>query len=183
MDKVPIARECMSRSAFTLCPGMRINEAIDMLASRGASFGAVVDEDNQLVGLLTEKDCLRVLSVSAYAGLDSGHVRDYMSPVKTTVPADLDIFAVAQRFLATDFAELPVLDGDRLIGAISRQDMLRGIQRLERQTAGDRARRIHMMQSLQNPSSQKDISNVVGSHKKENAAALLSQRFRSREGD
>lgn len=178
MNQVPTARECMSRSALTLSPDLPMNEAIGILAGKGASCAAVVDQDRRLAGLLSEKDCLRVLSVSAYADIDSGHVRDYMSPVKTTVPAGLDIFAVAQRFLATDFAELPVLEGDRLVGAISRQDMLRGIQRLQRQTAGDRARRIRLLESLQNPSSQQDMINVVGSHKKESAAALLSQRHR-----
>ena len=81
MDKVPTARDCMvATSQFTLTPDTDVYKAIKVLVAKHASGAPVVDENGMLLGILTEKDCLRVLSRSAYdergGGTGNTAVRD-----------------------------------------------------------------------------------------------------------
>jgi predicted transcriptional regulator len=174
--QVPCAREYMTKWHIVLHPEDDVMEAIDKLVSQRASGAAVVNEQGLLVGILTEKDCLRVLSNTAYGGIEGGTVQSYMSTVKRTVSSDTDIFLVAEAFLATNFTVLPVVDGGTLVGRIGRLDMLRAIQKLDEAIESDRAREEVRLRRMQNPRSIEELQHIVGSQRPENVAALFSQR-------
>ncbi len=179
MKKVPTARDCMSPTLFTLHPEIDVYEAIDVLVKRNASGAPVLDDEGHLVGILTEKDCLRVLSHSAWGTLGGGKVKDYMSEVKMTVEANMDVFAIVDVFLACNFPSLPVLENGKLVGRITRLDVLRGIQRLQEAVEEKKRSEERTLKILQSPSSIDELQTLVGSQRKENVAAL----FRSRYGD
>ena len=97
----------------------------------GITGAAVVDSKERLVGVLSEKDCLRTLVHDAYSLLPSGKVSDFMTEKPETIYADLDIFTVADKFLQCSYRRLLVVDeDDRLIVQITRRDLLRAIQKL-----------------------------------------------------
>jgi len=177
MDHVYTARDVMSTWVFTLAPGADVYKAIDTLVAKRAPGAPVVDESNRLVGILTEKDCLRVLSGSAYGNLAGGHVRDYMSPVGVTVSPGMDLFSVAQLFLSTNFPSLPVLDGGKLMGTISRQDMLLGIQGLQRAIEAERVREDRRLRAMKDPRTISEMQRLVASQKREQLAAVLTHRL------
>jgi predicted transcriptional regulator len=177
MVKVPTARDCMSPTCPVVHPDMEVMDAIDMLVNKRASGAPVVDKENRLVGILTEKDCLRVLSNSVYGQIEEGPVRDYMSPVNVTVSAGMDLFAVAQVFLGSNFASLPVLEEEKLIGRISRKDMLKGIQKLQSRILLERRREESELEVMQHPRTMAEIQHMVATQKKEQLAALFSRRF------
>ncbi len=174
--KVPTARDCMSVWFVTLRPDMDVYEAIDILASKRASGAPVLDANGNLIGILTEKDCLRVMSHEAYGHLGGGTVADYMSELKGVLTADMDLFSVAREFLNTNFAVLPVLEEGKPVGRISRQDMLRGIQCLQRESALEKERYEDELKTMQSPMSINDLQRLVASQRPENLAALLSNR-------
>jgi len=176
MAKVPTAKDFMHPPTVTLHPDMDVFDAIEALARKRESGAPVVDEANKLTGILTEKDCLRVLSAEAYGNMASGRVRDYMSEVKLAATPGMDLFAVAHLFLASNFATLPVLEGDTLVGRISRQDMLRGILQFQRTLEAGRVKEGQALKTLQQPESIEELQNLVGSQKKEQLAAVLSRR-------
>ncbi|HVS16869.1 MAG TPA: CBS domain-containing protein [Thermoanaerobaculia bacterium] len=157
----------------TFRPETDIVEAIESLVHRRAAGAPVVDEHDCLVGVLTEKDSLRVLANAAYGELAGGNVGEHMSRVGATVTEDMDLFAVAHVFLQTNFPVLPVTDHrGRLIGRISRQDMLRQIhhfmRRLHREgrrlsglLAGQKATGIEAMQRLAASSSPDQLAELM----------------------
>lgn len=174
--KVPTARDCMSVWFVTLRPEMDVYEAIDILASKRASGAPVLDADGSLIGILTEKDCLRVMSQEAYGHLGGGTVGDYMSELKGVLTSEMDLFSVAREFLNTNFAVLPVLEDGKPVGRISRQDMLRAIQCMQRELALEKERYEVELRSMQAPISITELQRLVASQRPENLAALLSNR-------
>jgi len=59
-----------------------------------------------------------------------GRVKDYMSPNVTTIDADTSILELAQRFIDSPFRRYPVLRNNRLVGQVSRRDVLRALEAL-----------------------------------------------------
>lgn len=128
---LPHARSLMSAPRPVLRPEMDILDAIDELIRFNQAAAPVVEADNTLLGMLTEKDCLRVLSSVAFDGHPAGAtVAAYQSKVKWICEPAMDLFRVAELFLENNFPVLPVQENGKLIGVISRSAVLRGIQKI-----------------------------------------------------
>lgn len=126
---LPTARDWMTQRVLTLAPDQELFNAIDLLLSNSFAAAPVVDDKDNLLGMLTEKDCLRVLSNLTYdEDLQGGLVQDYHSAIRIDCEPHMDLFQVAEMFLGTNFPLLPVVEKGRLCGVISRRDMLRGIR-------------------------------------------------------
>ncbi len=130
-DVMPHVRDFMDKTFITLTPDMDVYRAIDILLKGSITGAAVVDHKEKIVGVLSEKDCLRTLVHGAYSSLPGGKVSDYMTPAVDTIHPDLDIFTVADKFLNCTYRRLLVVDEDnKLVGQITRRDLLRAIQKL-----------------------------------------------------
>ena len=133
--RILTARDMMVTSLVTLRPDWSIFKAIRTLVSKRISGAPVVDEEGRMVGVLSELDCLRVLtSDEFYAGQqeEAGTVKHFMTGAGRTIDPDLGLYAIAHYFLTTPIRRLPVLEGGRLIGQVSRRDVLLGIERMIR---------------------------------------------------
>ena len=130
MSQVPVARDFMATKLITLRPDMDIFAAIDELLKHHISGAPVVDAEQRLVGILSEKDCLRVVAGGAFHRSAGGSVGDYMSREVQTVDPEADVFRVADIFLSRSFRRLPVLEDGRLIGQVSRRDVLEASRRI-----------------------------------------------------
>ena len=129
--EVPVIGECMRTKLITLRPDMQIEEAIDLLLRNRISGAPVVDDTGILVGVLSEKDCLRIFANSAYNVLPGARVDKYMSTELTSLTPDVDIFTAADLFLRNPFRRLPIVDEDgKLVGQISRRDILNSTHHL-----------------------------------------------------
>ena len=118
----------MNRELVTLSPDDDVYAAMQIFLRRRFSGAPVVDADGRLLGILSEKDCLRVLAGEAWDGLPEGKVRDYMTTTVSTVRADTPLIDVVGRFLGRPYRRFPVVDDDgRVLGQISRRDILRAI--------------------------------------------------------
>ena len=85
MLRLPVVRDFMTTRLYTLSPEVNILDAVDMLVERSIS-GAPVTRAGRLVGMLSEKDCLRLLSKGANDDVPTGTVGDYMVTDVKTVP-------------------------------------------------------------------------------------------------
>ncbi len=131
--ELPTASDCMTTNVLRLSPGDHVFDAMAQLLKHHFAAAPVVDEDDRVIGMLTEKDCLRVLSNLAYDDdFEGGKVRDLQSPLKLACEPNMDLFGVVDRFLSSNFPLLPVVENDKLIGVISRRDTLRGVRELRR---------------------------------------------------
>ncbi len=172
MVAVPMVREVFSKYLLSLTPELAILEAIDLLVAKRVP-GAPVVEGGALVGVLTEKDCLRVLSSSAWGEMAGGTVRDYMSKVRATLSVDMDLFAAALVFLDCNFPILPVLDGDRLVGRLTRQELLRRVEALNRSLQRAREKQEKRLGRAQRT---EELAQLSGSIKLSELASLLRDR-------
>ena len=105
-----------------------IHEVINTILQRKISGAPVVNPQGELVGIISEIDCLRVLIDDAYYNnpLFDRMVKDYMSEDVLTVTADTDLIWVAKAFMESNFRRYPVVDAaGRLVGQISRKDVLK----------------------------------------------------------
>ncbi len=126
---IPVVREYMDTVVHTLSPGDDIHEAVCFLLDNHVTGAPVVDDDGRVVGIITEKDCLRLLALGDGEGLPEGRVSDYMTKDVITIPQGMNIYFVAGMFLRDVIRRFPVVDGDgKLIGAITRFDILRAIR-------------------------------------------------------
>jgi CBS domain-containing protein len=128
MARLPVVRDYMDTVVPTLSPETGILEAVDFLLARHVTGAPVVDAAGHVVGMVTEKDCLRLLSTGMEADVPRGTVSDFMTTEVTSVPPDMNVYYVAGLFLKANFRRMPVIDQGTLVGAITRFDILRVIQ-------------------------------------------------------
>ena len=117
--------DVMARQLVTFTPDTNIHEAIRVLLDRRISGAPVVDEDGTLVGVLSKKDCLKIVFSSRYHDDWGGPVREFMSTPVETLDAGEDLVSAAQRFLQSHYRRFPVLQEGRLVGQVSRYDILK----------------------------------------------------------
>ncbi len=125
---MPLARDVMVTDLVVLRPETSVHEAMTLLMSSGISGAPVVDAHGSVVGILTEKDCLRAIFPASYYQEPGGSVADYMSRQVRTIQAETDILEVIGLFLRGPYRRFPVLAGTRLVGQISRHDVLRAVE-------------------------------------------------------
>lgn len=129
--KAMIARtsvsDYMATELIVLSPEMEINRAMNVLLDARISGAPVIDHKGELIGVLSKKDCLRAALQASYHQELGGTVSDYMSTSVETLSPDLEIAQAAERFIASPYRRFPVIRGGRLVGQISRADVLRAL--------------------------------------------------------
>ncbi len=132
MSHYPSVAKYMASKLITFQPETDINEAIDVILKKGISGGPVLNEKKELVGMLSEVDCLQILIKGPYnkEPEDAGQVKDFMSTNVSTIDAEKTILDAAYEFAQSGKKRLPVLDKGKLVGQISRVDVLRAIQKM-----------------------------------------------------
>ena len=127
MEHIPVVKNYMITRLITLTRDMDVYFAIGLLLKNRIS-GAPVIDNNNLVGILSEKDCLRIFANGSFYDMPGGPVSKFMTDVVSTVKPNSDLFSVADVFLQHNFRRMPVVKGKKLVGQISRRDVLRAIQ-------------------------------------------------------
>lgn len=120
--------EYMAANLITFKPDMEMRLAIEHLVDKRISGAPVVDDHGNLVGVLSEQDCVKMALTAGYHGDLGGLVKEFMSPKVTTIDADTSILDLAQLFIDAPFRRYPVLQNGRLVGQISRRDVLRALR-------------------------------------------------------
>lgn len=112
-------------------PGMNIYEASRQILDARASGATVVDESGNLVGVLSELDCLRALVTAVYNGSDPGGalVSDIMTTTVETADASDDLIQVATSMLESKRRRRPVLKDGKLVGQITCRQILRAVSK------------------------------------------------------
>jgi CBS domain-containing protein len=132
-------QEVMTREVVTVGPATSAKYAAEVMADRGFAAVPVVDEEGLLVGIVAEADVLRdrlPRDPRLHARRDdqpqpppSVLVRGVMTPQVRTVDVRADVADVARLFVDDRLRSVPVLEGGRLVGIVSRRDLLRTLVR------------------------------------------------------
>lgn len=127
-----LVKDYMTGKLVTFHPDTDVLDAIHELVSHGIAGAPVTNNRGELIGMLSELDCMKVALHAGYHGHWGGPVSDYMTTDIETVDADMSIIDLAQRFMDTGFRRFPVVKDHRLIGQISRRDVLRALGQIAR---------------------------------------------------
>lgn len=129
MSGVPRATvgDYMTPRVITVAPEMEVLAAMQRLLDAHISGAPVLDARGNLVGMLTQRDCLDVATHAVYHGEPAGRVADYMSAPVTTLSVDTSLLDGIEAFRHSRFRRFPVVDGSRLVGLLSRRDLIRAI--------------------------------------------------------
>ncbi len=133
VKEIPSVQDYMTRKLITFKKDTDINVAIKSLLDNRISGAPVLDDQGKVVGLIDDKDCLQVLFGNVYNRLpkSTDTVSNYMSNVMKSIKSDQSILDVASVFISSPFKRLLVMDeNDKLIGQVSRRDILRAIKEL-----------------------------------------------------
>jgi len=130
ISKSVVVKDYMARTLVTFKPETDVLNAVHELVKHRIAGAPVVDDAGNLIGMLSELDCLKVALHAGYHGDWGGPVSDYMSDGVETVDAEMSIIDLAQVFLDTKFRRFPVMEKNRLIGQISRRDVLRALEHI-----------------------------------------------------
>ena len=120
----------MAKELITFQLDTPIESAMDSFLTNKISGAPVLDGHGNLVGVLSEKDCMRTLFEATYYNNLGGFVKEYMSTDLTTINVHDTLSNVADEFIKSRFRRFPVLEGKKLVGQISRRDVLRAIVKL-----------------------------------------------------
>jgi CBS domain-containing protein len=125
-----LVKDYMTRTLTTFKPETDVLDAVHVLVTNRIAGAPVVDNEGNLVGMLSELDCLKVALNASYHGQWGGPVSEFMSDNVQTIDANMNIIDLAQTFLDSRFRRYPVMDGNRLVGQISRRDVLRALEHI-----------------------------------------------------
>ena len=122
-----LVRDYMARTIVTFKPDTPVLDAVHTLVKNRIAGAPVVDDEGNLIGMLSELDCMKVALQAGYYGDYGGPVRDYMSKGVKTVNVEMSIVDLAQVFIDEPYRRFPVTDNNRLVGQISRRDVLQAV--------------------------------------------------------
>lgn len=126
----------MTRSIITFQPDQSVLEVMNTLIKYKISGGPVVNEKNELLGIISEGDCIKQISESRYYNqpLENIQVEQHMAKNVETIEGTMNIFDAANKFLKSKRRRFPILENGKLIGLISQKDIIKATLKLKGST-------------------------------------------------
>ena len=148
--------DVMTRDVKVLHPDQTISQAVTKLAEHGISGAPVVDNDGKVIGIITENDILNALkntgkrlemvypslsmvsvtfiekmdekeTMEAFKEIANTKVSQVMTKSVTTVQTGCSLAMVVNYIILKKVNRIPVLDSEKLIGIVSRADIIQGL--------------------------------------------------------
>jgi len=121
----------------TFSPDQSIQAVIKIIIDKKISGAPVLDSQRKLVGIISEKDCLRIIVDQAYHNMpaESRKVSDYMTAKVKSLTPKTNVVEAAIEFLNSSVRRFTVVDvNGTLLGQISRRDILKAAQNIKSTT-------------------------------------------------
>jgi CBS domain-containing protein len=128
-------RDAMTRKPVTVDGSTSLRTLERIFSERDFNGVPVVDADDRLLGVATKIDILRAFTFSQdaivppYESIMERTVGEVMTREPVTVDPELPLTRVLQRMVELGNKSFPVVDGDRVVGMIAREDLLAALRR------------------------------------------------------
>ena len=121
---------------ITFSPDQPIQDVIATIVGKKISGAPVLDDQHHLIGMISEKDCLRLIVDQAYHNMpaETRKVSDYMTPKVQSLSPKTNIVEAAIEFLNSPIRRFPVVENGMLIGQVSRRHILKAAQKIKSTT-------------------------------------------------
>lgn len=129
-------KDYMTTNLITFQPDQSVEDVIDSLIKNRISGGPVVNNNNELIGIISEGDCIKQISESRYYNmpLNNNSVEKHMVTNVETIDGNMNIFDAASKFLESKRRRFPIVEHGKLIGQISQKDILKAALKLKGHT-------------------------------------------------
>jgi CBS domain-containing protein len=118
----------MTTNLITFKSDDSLDHVIEQLIAYNISGGPVVNDKNELIGIISETDCIKHISESKYYNMPSdtnNTVGKYMVKDVDTIDKNMNIFDAAFKFISSRRRRFPVTENGKLIGQLSQKDVLK----------------------------------------------------------
>ena len=118
--------DIMTHQLIVFKPEDTIHEVMAAFIKHRISGGPVVNEEGQLVGVISEADCMKEISDSRYFNMPilDKSVSYFMTKEVDTIESNMSVFDAAALFSKSSRRRYPVMEGKRLVGQVSRKDIV-----------------------------------------------------------
>lgn len=140
-----LVREIMTSPAYSVEQDAALGAALKLMATARVTGLPVVDGEGRVVGIISEADLLKadlspdprahMLPSTQTSGQSHTTVGQVMTADPHTVREDSDVAELAHTFASTSWKSVPVVRGDRLLGVVSRSDVIRAMARSDQDIA------------------------------------------------
>lgn len=123
-----LVSDYMTKKLITFKPEDSLDHVIHLLIANKISGGPVINDQNELIGIISETDCIKHVSESKYYNMPSDSdntVAKKMNSNVDTIDKDMNIFDAASKFINSKRRRFPVVENGKLIGQISQKDVLK----------------------------------------------------------
>ncbi len=124
------ARDIMTKRVITLRPDQDLFEVIGLLVRNKISGAPVVDDRGKYLGVFSERSSINLLIDASQRGTPTSQIAPFIDTDAVTVAPDTGLLTIAQMLMETHYRRLPVIENGRVIGLISRRDVLRAAHAL-----------------------------------------------------
>jgi len=126
----------MTTKLITFRPDQSVLEVMNTLIKYKISGGPVVNERNELLGIISEGDCMKQISESRYYNMpmDDVKVSQHMANEVETIDGNMNVFDAANKFVNSKRRRFPIVEEGKLVGQISQKDVLKAALQLNGQT-------------------------------------------------
>ncbi|QWF85931.1 CBS domain-containing protein [Amycolatopsis sp. CA-230715] len=137
------ARDLMTAPVVTVGPGTAVKDAAKVLASHGFTALPVVDDDERLIGIVTEADLIKDRMPPDARHSDpewhaaAGTVGAVMSTPAIAMGAGADVAQVCQALVDGGIRAMPIVAGSTVVGIVTRGDVVRVMAREDSAIAAD----------------------------------------------
>jgi len=136
VDSILIS-DYMTRDLITFSPTDSITHVIQTLLEHGISGAPVVNENFELIGVISEGDCMKQISESRYYNMPmdtNNAVEKAMVKNVKTLDGSMNIFDAVNKFLELKIRRFPIVENGKLVGQISQKDVLKAAMHLKETT-------------------------------------------------
>ena len=121
-----LVADIMTRNLILFDPDQTIHEVMQSFIKHRISVGPVVDQAGNLIGVISEADCMKEISDSRYFNMPilDKSVRHFMTSNVETIEASQSVFDATSLFHKTSRRRFPVLENNKLVGQVSRKDIV-----------------------------------------------------------
>lgn len=143
MPPLRTAREIMSFPPITLSLRTTLKDAVEVMRRYGINAAPVV-RNGRIHGVITRQ----VLDKAVYHGLGPAPVADYMTTEVESVSSDTSIEKIREAVVGHGQRLLPVLEDNKVVGVITRTDLLKLLQEELRAAAGGGPKKVRFLSGL-----------------------------------
>lgn len=122
-----LVRDYMDNDPHAISVKANVSDVVKSLLDAGVIGAPVIDENEKVIGFVSEQDCIKEMLNDAFYCEEPAIVTDVMHTDVLTVSPDTSIVEIAQIMLQSKPKNYPVVDNGKLVGLINRSLILKAL--------------------------------------------------------